>query len=282
MAKKNNGQHEPYSKLPHHIQFSPAFRSLSGTARALLLDVIARERGNNNGDLLVTFTTFIPLGWKSNGVFRNALAALVASGLLVVTKEGRQRTAARYALSWLTIMKNGYNSKENPEKLRTGNRTANGFSSPESGPHLDRIPAQSQSGIRTVSPKSVPESGPKEGGLEGLAVRNPDWVACCQGGAENNGPTEEISAKGEGQPMTIYVAESNGAFSLSVRPSIQRERTILCADAREPDAVMAAARRALEIATQHKAVLRLVGATEALAAFDPILAAAKASEGAKP
>lgn len=276
-GNKKHATHEPFSRLPHRIQFSPAFRSLSASARALLLDIIAMDRGNNNGDLLITYATLAtaPFGWTSNGVLRRALDELVASGLLVITADARQRVAARYALSWLPIMKNkdGYKSKENPKFLRTGIRTTNGFSEPDSGSQLDRNPVHNWTGIRTAKPKTGPESGSQEGVFGVLAVRNPVQSAICHVQGEKDGGGW---APGDGPPMTVFVSESAGAFSLSVRPAIQVAATILCTDA-DATTALEATRRALAIATQQNASLRLVGTTEALAAFKPVLAAVKAS-----
>lgn len=286
MAKKP-APHEPYSKLPHFIQTSPAYVGASAAARALLLDVIYFERGFNNGSLLVTISKFRPIGWTSHQKFYRALDELVQRGLLMRTTEARTGVAALYALSWMATMKSPIDrqakrkgrssTKTFPE---TGKGQANTF--PETGtvafPNRERLLTRNGKG----TPSALPESGKENAKNEAqpFPIRVTD--ACCQGGEEKNGFAGGASrVPGEGQPMTIYVAESNGAFSLAVRPTIQRESTILCTDAREPDIVMAATRRALAIATQHKAVLRLVGTTEALAAFDPILVAAKASEGAK-
>ncbi|WP_035882562.1 hypothetical protein [Cupriavidus metallidurans] len=275
MAKNNKHvPHEPFSRLPHHVQFSPAFRSLSATARALLLDIIAKERGHNNGDLIVTRSTFGDLGWTSNAVFRRALDALLVSGLLILTAEGRQHFAARYGLSWLPLVKTPHQSASATKK----NAESRTFSGPRDGPILHRETDRMRSTIRTVSAIYGPRDGPYVREKEGSAVRETDWVASCQG---CEGKEETNGARwtpGDGPAMTVYVGESQGAFSVSVRPSIQRERITLCTDAIQPDAVMAA-RRALAIATQHRASLRLVGTTEALRAFAPILTAAKARGG---
>ncbi|CAG2140979.1 hypothetical protein LMG31506_02442 [Cupriavidus yeoncheonensis] len=266
--------HDPYSKLPHRIQFSPAFRALSATARALLLDVISRERGSNNGDLIVSRSIFAPMGWTSDQKLRRALEELMTAGLLIRTVAGRQRVAARYALSWLPIDKNRPHGPTMNGESRT-------FSVPESGslsvPIRDLL--RSQNG--TAKSSYAPESGPYQSEKQGLAFPNRDRVASCQVGANENAVRFAPWKPGTGQPMTVYLAESGDGLSVSVCPSIQRTATELCDAATDPAVVLQAARRALAIATQHNAVLRLVGTAAAFAKFDPYLNAAKA-EGAMP
>ena len=44
----------PHSRLYHHVQFSPAYRVLSCTAKSLLMDMIALSLGRNNGDFFLS------------------------------------------------------------------------------------------------------------------------------------------------------------------------------------------------------------------------------------
>lgn len=282
MIAKKRAPHEPYSRLPHHVQFSPAFRSLSTTARALLLDVIAKESGRNNGDLIITRAIFGPLGWRSESTFRAALDELLKSGLLIRTLEGHQRVAARHALSWLEAAKNGHGErtmKKKADDLHSQNDDLQRSCTPVDRVVSLRLPEQSRSVIRSANGRFAPVDGANHGEKKGVSLRQPERVASCQMGVKKNGVPSGPWTPGNGPPMTVYVSESAGAFSLSVRPAIQQAPTILCTDAIESDAVMAAARRALALATQHNAILRLVGTTEALALFDPILAAAKQQGG---
>lgn len=87
--------------LPHVVIDSPAYRSLSFRARALLVDVARQYDGKNNGSLACTPKYLRPLGWRSNDGITKGLHELLERRLLVETRKGRfPSTAAWYALNW--------------------------------------------------------------------------------------------------------------------------------------------------------------------------------------
>lgn len=87
--------------LPHDVILSPAFRSLSYPAVALLIDIAISSL---NGRLTAARKKMKALGWKSNDVISRALAELKDRGLIVETRAARwPRQPAWYAVTWLGL-----------------------------------------------------------------------------------------------------------------------------------------------------------------------------------
>ena len=97
-----------FSRLPHEIQNSAAYRALRSNARSLLMELISLDRGNNNGNLYLSEADAADrLGLASRKTARSAFRELVEAGLIVCTSNayywvktgtGRPR---RWALTWL-------------------------------------------------------------------------------------------------------------------------------------------------------------------------------------
>jgi len=102
-GKLNIGRFTP---LPHHIVSSAEFRGLGYSARSLLFDMALQYNGNNNGKLVACDKFLKPLGWNSNGTITRALKQLVASGLIIQTRQGMMppySKAAWFALGWFSL-----------------------------------------------------------------------------------------------------------------------------------------------------------------------------------
>lgn len=143
--------------LPHVVLDSPAYRSLSFRARALLIDVARQYSGKNNGALVCTPKYLRPLGWLSNYHITGGLHELLATRLLIETRKGRfPSTAAWFALNWRALdVREGLDI--DPKNYETGDYLRNPVI-PTTGTTKRRIvPA---TGIR--APNVVPAIGTVE------------------------------------------------------------------------------------------------------------------------
>lgn len=86
---------------------SEDFRTLSGSALAVLMCLLRQYRGSNNGDLSAPFTNASTWGIGSKSTLANALKELQRRNLIVRTREGRFMKpgggCALYAITWLPI-----------------------------------------------------------------------------------------------------------------------------------------------------------------------------------
>lgn len=103
---KNKGK-QSFAGIPRIVMNSESYRSLSAGAVKLLLELAYQYRGNNNGDLTVSWTVLNKRGWKSKDPIRKARDELLGADLIV-----RTRTAIRanpggkcdlFALTWQRI-----------------------------------------------------------------------------------------------------------------------------------------------------------------------------------
>lgn len=109
-ANKESGRLGRFVALPHSVLDSPAYRTLSVYARALLIDIARQYTGVNNGSLLCSRAKMLEYGWKSADTLSKAKGDLLASNLLFCTVQGqRPNKASWYALTWLGLDKSdGY------------------------------------------------------------------------------------------------------------------------------------------------------------------------------
>ena len=97
MARRNNrpnksGRNENptgrFARLPHEIILSPAYCSLSPNARALLVELMAMENGQNNGSLWLSVRDAAArIGLSNRDSASRAFADLDAAGFLRMTKD---------------------------------------------------------------------------------------------------------------------------------------------------------------------------------------------------
>ncbi|MGH8041286.1 MAG: hypothetical protein ACREPN_04490 [Rudaea sp.] len=92
-----------FFRLPVAVLDSPAYCGLSFKSRALLNDLGAQFRGNNNGDLAAPWSWMKRRGWKSKDTLRRALLELLAVGLIEQTRQGGLHCPTLYAFTWLPI-----------------------------------------------------------------------------------------------------------------------------------------------------------------------------------
>ena len=83
---------------------SPALASLSPFASKLLLDIASQWSMGKNGDASVAFEKVLRVrGWRSKATLYKSLKELVASGLIIQTRQGSLHECSLYALGWLAI-----------------------------------------------------------------------------------------------------------------------------------------------------------------------------------
>lgn len=86
--------------FPHALLESQNFLALSAHAKALLFDLSAQYRGNNNGDLCATWSMMEKRGWKSRQTLGKAIKELEHFGLVERTRQGGRNAPNLHALTW--------------------------------------------------------------------------------------------------------------------------------------------------------------------------------------
>lgn len=96
----------PFVALEHRVIDSPAYASLSFSARDLLVLMGRQLTKDNNGHLQATFSWCERYGFGSEHTLRDAIADLISRGFIYRTRShGANGAWARYALTWLPIKK---------------------------------------------------------------------------------------------------------------------------------------------------------------------------------
>lgn len=105
---RNANETNRFGRLPHFILQSASYRSVPTNARALLVEIISMENGNNNGKLwLSEIDAARRMGVSCPKVARKAFTDLIDAGLIACTKDrhwhiktgiGRARS---WRLTWL-------------------------------------------------------------------------------------------------------------------------------------------------------------------------------------
>lgn len=96
---------EPYAAIDYRVIDSPAFAALRPSSVLLLL-LMARQltKENNNGHLHAAFKWCSKYGFGSEHTLRDAIAQLIAHGMIYRTRShGANGAWARYAVTWLPI-----------------------------------------------------------------------------------------------------------------------------------------------------------------------------------
>jgi hypothetical protein len=95
---------DPYAAIEHRVIDSPAFADLGSTAVRLLLLLSRQLTKDNNGHLQASFKWCRRFGIGSEHTLRDAIAELIAHGLIYRTRShGANGAWARYAVTWLPI-----------------------------------------------------------------------------------------------------------------------------------------------------------------------------------
>ena len=95
---KGRNEGEQYIPLPYPMVRSPAWRSLSGAAVKVWVELRSRFNGRNNGDLSLSMDEAARLLGIGKATVQRALAELEAKGFLRMTKRGHWY--GRLATTW--------------------------------------------------------------------------------------------------------------------------------------------------------------------------------------
>lgn len=92
-----------FVQLRHDVLRHDNFKTLSGNATKLLIDIVGQYNGKNNGDFQATWSFVRTRGWRSKGTLSRALKELLSRGWIVKTRAGGKHKAVLYAVTWLSI-----------------------------------------------------------------------------------------------------------------------------------------------------------------------------------
>lgn len=108
-ANGRNKRTDRFARFPHRLLKSPAFRSLSLVARALILELLLIDNGRNNGSLYLSIRDATDrLGMSDRKAIQRGFDELGQCGLVVCSKEAHfevkaaEHSRARcWRLTWL-------------------------------------------------------------------------------------------------------------------------------------------------------------------------------------
>ena len=137
--RKSDGQ---YWKLSYFMTQSEAFRSLSGGALKVLVEIRCRYNGNNNGHIFLSYQEAATLLGMSKSTVKRAFDELVEKGFLRKRKEGQWygRQAAEYIITDKPF--SGQNATNDWQQWRSQKRTKNRSSVPRRYANRDCVPEE--------------------------------------------------------------------------------------------------------------------------------------------
>ncbi len=165
MAVKLSTKH-PYAALEHRVIDSPAYASLTFSARALLTMLTRQLTRDNNGHLQATAAYLEQYGFSDKTITRG-VNDLITAGLIYRTRcGGFHQGPSRYAVTWLPITQrtglylHGFKAcawrdwqpagnKNTPPKLRTYSRK-NDVRTPPAGDKNTAVPGDKSTDIELM------------------------------------------------------------------------------------------------------------------------------------
>ena len=105
---------EQFFGLSYPMARSPAFRSLSGPALKVFIEVPTRSHGGNNGDLSLSMDEAAQLLGIGKATVQRAFTELEAKGFLMMTRKGQW--VGRLATTWRTYGQ-GLQGRDADERL---------------------------------------------------------------------------------------------------------------------------------------------------------------------
>ncbi len=104
---KRNKPRESFAGIPRHVMDHPDYKSLSGNAVKLLLELARQYKGSNNGDLTVAYSILKDRGFNSKSTITRIRGELLQAGMIAQTRVGKfmnpKSTCSLYALTWQPI-----------------------------------------------------------------------------------------------------------------------------------------------------------------------------------
>jgi DNA-binding transcriptional ArsR family regulator len=151
--KKQKSPHQadtrggPWLGIPHVVLKSDAFRHLPSFDRCVLLSIVLRFNGRNNGAIAVSYRQIAhDLDRKNQARIVDAIVTLFDHGLIAIAEEGQwiPRKARQYRLTWVSSGPEGRLAPTNeyldwrphmrkPKKTRTMHLVATGPETATSG-----------------------------------------------------------------------------------------------------------------------------------------------------
>ncbi|HBK44164.1 MAG: hypothetical protein A2X74_00360 [Polynucleobacter sp. GWA2_45_21] len=97
---------EPFVQIPSEVLNSAAYKDLSYSARAILVEMLHFYRGNNNGSIYIAAKTVINRGLSKNTMTK-AVKELIAHGFIYQTRRGGSLSGvcSLFAITWKLINK---------------------------------------------------------------------------------------------------------------------------------------------------------------------------------
>lgn len=108
LKKSLNGN--SFTPLRHDVINSPEFLALSLSAKVVLIILLAKYNGYNNGDLSAPQNRANEIFGISSRTLKTALDELIEQNFLIITRQGGKNQSALYAITFIklnTIFKNG-------------------------------------------------------------------------------------------------------------------------------------------------------------------------------
>ena len=107
MKKKKFKRCNNFASIPRYVIDTKAFKSLRGNSVKLLLLLASQYKGNNNGDLIITYS-FYKSHFKSSQTMYAARDQLEKKGFIATNAYGGMsyggyKTPSLYALTWLPV-----------------------------------------------------------------------------------------------------------------------------------------------------------------------------------
>lgn len=98
-------QREPggYVPMAHCVLRSQSWSRLSPYAVKLLMDLLSRYSGSNNGDLCATWSLMKMRGWRSPATLDKARRELLDGGWLKLARQGGRNRASLYAVTMFNV-----------------------------------------------------------------------------------------------------------------------------------------------------------------------------------
>ena len=96
-----------FAGVPRIVMDHTSYKSLSGGAVKMLLELCRQYKGKNNGDLTAAFSVLKQQGFNSKDTIRRAIAELIDANLIIEVREGRFTNpggrCALYAITWQPV-----------------------------------------------------------------------------------------------------------------------------------------------------------------------------------
>lgn len=129
---KGRREYSSFSAWPHECAQHSNFLTMSVHAKALLFCLLGQYKGNNNGDLDVTFHRMGKEGWGSRNTVEKARTELEQRGWIVRTRQGWRHRCSLYAVTFQPVNECGGKLEE------PSNITSLGFWKEGRNPWLER------------------------------------------------------------------------------------------------------------------------------------------------